>query len=219
MKRHADKNHTFQKQNEDTLNYNVGRAIKCHLWPEAELLKRRWTCVLSLTDTGNLRQCAVCLQCDINQNRDVMSNVRHLTVWLQGLPRFIAIRVGFYGTRVTKVNNNTTGWPLSSNVTPLSQHPSLCGVVLSRSLVAAGPGQACGRGEGLLCVRMRLEEGSSTGAFTHPVTQQFQSCVLVNNPLPPFLLSFPLIPSALVEPPRPPHSFLPSSPLIICLIT
>lgn len=41
MKRHADKNHTFQKQNEDTLNYNVGRAIKCHLWPEAELLKQR----------------------------------------------------------------------------------------------------------------------------------------------------------------------------------
>lgn len=140
-------------------------------------------------------------------------------IWLQGLPRFIAIRVGFYGACVTKVNNNTTGWPWSNNVTPLSQHPSLCGVVLSRSLVAAGPGQACGREEGLLCVRMRLEEGSSTGAFTHPVTQQFQSCVLVNNPLPPFLLPFPLIPSALVEPPRPPHSFLPSSPLIICLIT
>lgn len=131
-------------------------------------------------------------------------------IWLQGLQRFIGIRVGFYGSHVTKVNNNTTGWPRSNNVTPFSQHTSPCGVVLSRSLVAAGPVQACGRGEGLLCVRMRLEEESSTGAFTRPVTQQFQSCVLVNNPLLPFLLSFPLIPSALVEP-RARHapSFLP----------
>lgn len=143
MKRHADKNHTFQKQNEDTLNYNVGRAIKCHLWPEAELLKQRWTCVLSLTDTVILIRIGMWCQMYV--------------IWLQGLPRFIAIQVGFYGARVTKVNNGTTGWPWSHNVTPLSQHPSLCGVVLSRSLVAAGPGQACGRGEGLLCVRMRLE--------------------------------------------------------------
>lgn len=155
-----------------------------------------WNGVLSGTETGNLRLLSVFSVILIRNEMWCQMCV----IWPQGLPRFITTRVGFYGALVTKVNNNTTGWLWSNNVTPFSPHPSPCGVVLSRSLVAAGPGQACGRGEALLCVRMRLEERSLTGAFTHPVTQQFQSCVLVNNPLPPFLLPFPLIPSALVEP-------------------
>lgn len=114
----------------------MGRAIKCHLRPVADLLKWRWTSVLSQTDTGNLLLLPVFSVILIRNGMWCQMCV----IWLQGLPRFMTIQVGFYGAHVTKVNNNTTGWLWSNNETPSSPHPSPRGVVLSRSSLAAGLG-------------------------------------------------------------------------------
>lgn len=87
---------------------------------------------------------------------------------LQSLADLLLFRFALYGARVTKVNNNTAGWPWSNNMPcPPLCNPSFCGAV-SRVSVSVwwqqGRGELCAMVWGLW-VRMRWEKESLTGAL------------------------------------------------------